>query len=137
MRVGRFLLADRAVAPVIAVILLVAIVVVLAAVIGTFVLGVGEEVRSTPQARFTFDFVPATSGHDVTVTHLSGEAFTADNAAEVRVRNEANETTWPLPVESGDETELGGAANGSTVRVVWYGPGNDTSVTVEKATVPG
>jgi flagellin-like protein len=47
---------DDAVSPVIGVILMVAITVILAAVIGTFVLGLGDQVSNTsPQASFTFD----------------------------------------------------------------------------------
>ena len=45
----------RAVSPVIGVILMVAITVILAAVIGTFVLGLGDQVESAPQASFDFD----------------------------------------------------------------------------------
>jgi flagellin-like protein len=41
---------DRAVSPVIGVILMVAITVILAAVIGTFVLGLGESVEQNPSA---------------------------------------------------------------------------------------
>jgi flagellin-like protein len=137
VRVRRLLTDDRAVAPVIAVLLLVAIVVVLAAVIGTFVLGVGDDVQSTPEAKFTFDAVPASgSGHDVTVTLFSGAAFTERNTDSVRIRNTANSTTWPLPIRSDDERTLGNAANGTDVRVVWYGPGNETSTTLATGTVP-
>jgi len=42
---------DRAVSPVIGVILMVAITVILAAVIGTFVLGLGDQVQSTTPRR--------------------------------------------------------------------------------------
>jgi flagellin-like protein len=44
---------DRAVSPVIGVILMVAITVILAAVIGTFVLGLGENVETNPSAGVT------------------------------------------------------------------------------------
>ncbi|PSP38038.1 hypothetical protein BRC71_08710 [Halobacteriales archaeon QH_7_65_31] len=47
---------DSAVSPVIGVILMVAITVILAAVIGTFVLGLGSNVQSVPSAQFTFDY---------------------------------------------------------------------------------
>ena len=63
---------DDAVSPVIGVILMVAITVILAAVIGTFVLGLGDQVSNTsPQASFTFDlndkrFTEQTSGDEVT-----------------------------------------------------------------------
>lgn len=47
---------DDAVSPVIGVILMVAITVVLAAVIGTFVLGLGGNVQENPTAGVTVDF---------------------------------------------------------------------------------
>jgi flagellin-like protein len=43
--------SDRAVSPVIGVILMVAITVILAAVIGSFVLGIGGDISETPQVR--------------------------------------------------------------------------------------
>ena len=47
---------DRAVSPVIGVILMVAITVILAAVIATFVLGLGDSLsNNAPQASFDFD----------------------------------------------------------------------------------
>ena len=56
---------DRAVSPVIGVILMVAITVILAAVIGTFVLGLGDQLGDTaPQASFDTDNV-AGSGDGV------------------------------------------------------------------------
>ncbi|WP_434521740.1 type IV pilin [Halorubrum sp. AS12] len=51
---------DRAVSPVIGVILMVAITVILAAVIGTFVLGLGDQLGDTaPQASFSVEDVGA------------------------------------------------------------------------------
>jgi len=47
---------DSAVSPVIGVILMVAITVILAAVIGTFVLGLGENVEENAQAGVNFDY---------------------------------------------------------------------------------
>ena len=74
---------DDAVSPVIGVILMVAITVILAAVIGTFVLGLGDQVQDNPpQAQFTFEFEDkaennngnSTAGSDVlTITHEGGE----------------------------------------------------------------
>lgn len=57
MELKQFLQAadDRAVSPVIGVILMVAITVILAAVIGTFVLGIGENVETNPSAGVTVD----------------------------------------------------------------------------------
>ena len=71
---------DRAVSPVIGVILMVAITVILAAVIGTFVLGLGDQLGDTaPQASFTVEDVSVnttsgTSGPvDVNITKTGGE----------------------------------------------------------------
>jgi flagellin-like protein len=56
MQLKKLFKQDDAVSPVIGVILMVAITVILAAVIATFVLGLGEQVSETaPQASFSFD----------------------------------------------------------------------------------
>ena len=56
---------ERAVSPVIGVILMVAITVILAAVIGTFVLGLGDQVQTTsPSASISFDFNSASEVDD-------------------------------------------------------------------------
>jgi len=69
---------DDAVSPVIGVILMVAITVILAAVIATFVLGLGEQVSSTaPQAQFTFDY---DEGADLTNDDDLGTTGTSVNA---------------------------------------------------------
>jgi flagellin-like protein len=91
---------DRAVSPVIGVILMVAITVILAAVIGTFVLGLGDQVQNTtPQASFGFDQTTETVTNDtvtdvttVTVTHESGDSI-AETDLAVRVGGNA---AWSL-----------------------------------------
>jgi flagellin-like protein len=74
---------NDAVSPVIGVILMVAITVILAAVIGTFVLGLGDQVSDTsPTASFTFDYTeePASGTSDeLTVTHDGGDSIEAAN----------------------------------------------------------
>ena len=58
---------DRAVSPVIGVILMVAITVILAAVIGTFVLGLGDQLGDTaPQASFELDDVSTDTSANTT-----------------------------------------------------------------------
>ncbi|MEF8890226.1 MAG: type IV pilin N-terminal domain-containing protein, partial [Haloferacaceae archaeon] len=71
MQLKQLLTEDRAVSPVIGVILMVAITVILAAVIGTFVLGLGQNVQSTPQASFSFDFNDTAT--EVDITHNGGD----------------------------------------------------------------
>ncbi|WP_255196501.1 type IV pilin [Halorarius litoreus] len=80
MNLQEFFADEDAVSPVIGVILMVAITVILAAVIGTFVLGLGENVQdSAPQANFQFEYVQkqVTAGGSmedgVSITHTGGE----------------------------------------------------------------
>ncbi|PHQ47361.1 type IV pilin [Halorubrum sp. C3] len=69
---------DRAVSPVIGVILMVAITVILAAVIGTFVLGLGDQLGDTaPQASFTVD--SADSNGTVNITKTGGQSIAASD----------------------------------------------------------
>ncbi|WP_342670342.1 type IV pilin N-terminal domain-containing protein [Halorientalis regularis] len=66
--------------PVIGVILMVAITVILAAVIATFVLGLGEQVSSTaPQASFAFEFEETNTDKAglLTMTHDGGDSIKA------------------------------------------------------------
>ena len=79
---------SRAVSPVIGVILMVAITVILAAVIGTFVLGLGDSVESAPQASFNFDYDDTASREKVTIRHRGGDNIDASKL-EVRVNGNA------------------------------------------------
>ncbi len=128
---------DRAVSPVIGVILMVAITVILAAVIGTFVLGLGDQVQSTtPTASFGFDQSEETytddAGNDVsvetlTVTHESGDSI-SESDVEILVNGNS-----AFNVDTSDNsTSLlwdggGDVSAGSSERVVGYYTG-DSSV---------
>jgi flagellin-like protein len=95
MRINKLFTSDRAVSPVIGVILMVAITVILAAVIGTFVLGLGDQVsESAPQASFDLhddeDNSAPTAESDgvedlLEVEHRGGDAL-GDGNYEVRIR---------------------------------------------------
>jgi flagellin-like protein len=68
---------DRAVSPVIGVILMVAITVILAAVIGTFVLGLGDQLSdSAPQASFDID---SANDSSVNITKTGGQSIPVDD----------------------------------------------------------
>ncbi|MFD1587195.1 type IV pilin [Halorientalis brevis] len=85
MQLKQLLSDDDAVSPVIGVILMVAITVILAAVIATFVLGLGEQVSSTaPQASVTFEY----SNENLTATHDGGDTIKAE---ELFVRGQLND----------------------------------------------
>jgi flagellin-like protein len=85
---------SRAVSPVIGVILMVAITVILAAVIGTFVLGLGDSVESAPQASFNFDYDDSVSNEEVTIRHRGGDNIDTANI-EIRVNGNAIGTGDP------------------------------------------
>ncbi len=140
---------DRAVSPVIGVILMVAITVILAAVIGTFVLGLGDQVQSTtPQASFGFDTGSAndSGAYNVSVTHETGDSI---DATELNVSVNGSTSTWASngDVSAGSTFEIGNvnttpepdletwAASGDTVRVIYNNPDADSSSTLAKRTI--
>ena len=99
---------ERAVSPVIGVILMVAITVILAAVIATFVLGLGEQVGSSaPQATFQFTQENVTysdvGGHtyaatQVVITHQGGASLDVrDLRVRVRVDGRPLAAQPPVP----------------------------------------
>jgi flagellin-like protein len=136
MQIREFLTEDRAVSPVIGVILMVAITVILAAVIGTFVLGLGQNVQSTPQASFSFDFDE--NNNYVIVAHEGGDQLTDDNTGAVRVTSDSGSAQdWGTPVTAGDTKNYTGTINGGdTVRVVWNDPNNESSATLGSQDAP-
>ena len=136
MQLKRLLTDDRAVSPVIGVILMVAITVILAAVIGTFVLGLGDQVsESAPQASFSFDFNDSSG---VNVTHEGGETLEAGN---INVSGDGtNDLTevdpFPDPISAGDTAEYGDVDDGETIRVIWTNPAGGSTNTIARATAP-
>jgi len=84
---------ERAVSPVIGVILMVAITVILAAVIGTFVLGLGQNTNSAPQASLTVQDsnaeYPGSGDTAFDISHDSGDALKF-NDLRIVVRNNDN-----------------------------------------------
>jgi len=126
---------DRGVSPVIGVILMVAITVILAAVIGAFVLGLGDQASSTaPQASFNFDF----SGDDsVNVTHNGGDtiqnsSLTVNNGSGGEVFFHDDDTEQ---VSTGDSTSID-HDDGATIRVIWQNPAGGSSNTLAERTAP-
>lgn len=148
MRVTALFRDEDAQSEVIGVILMVAIVVILAAVIGTFVLGLGEQTQQeTPQVVFSFDFDEADPASDcdplgndggLTITHESGDVI---QASQLTVTNGTSSydvadcsdvpsdvtagTSWTEQVDSDD-----------TVRVTWESKDGKTTTTVGRWTGP-
>jgi flagellin-like protein len=163
MEITNLLTDDDAVSPVIGVILMVAITVILAAVIGTFVLGLGDQVSdSAPQASFDFEFA---SVNEVGITHDGGDQVD-DSSVTVKVdgvtvyegqaTNEIKTSTsacggssvdftagsnsndgWGTEITAGSSLTLhnGGTDCGdSDVRVVWSSSSGGDTATLGQST---
>ena len=129
---------DRAVSPVIGVILMVAITVILAAVIGTFVLGLGDSVQTNVQAGASVSANPVDGSDDgtVTVTFNSNQ-----NAAELQVQAtdasgnsldaDGPGSTSTILKEVGESVTFTEGSNAENeVRVIVTAVGNDETRTV-------
>ncbi|QLG61099.1 type IV pilin [Halorarum salinum] len=138
---------DRAVSPVIGVILMVAITVILAAVIGTFVLGLGNNLGDTaPNANFDFEYSGNGAGNSYAVeaVHEGGATIDQDNS-ESLVLEDADgnsEEFSSYPVASGSSVMLGEVgsdypvAEGTTVRVIWTSPDGSNSQALAEGQTP-
>jgi flagellin-like protein len=127
---------DRAVPPVVGVVLMVAITVILAAVVGTVAVGFTDRFeQSTPQTSFGFEYdagttaggecnVDLTDGGDagtLTVAHESGEAIDGD---QLYLLTDAGEAEWKADCDNSDTVSTGDSIDvavdaDQTLRVVW------------------
>ncbi|MGQ3331272.1 type IV pilin [Halorubrum sp. FL23] len=120
--------SERAVSPVIGVILMVAITVILAAVIGTFVLGLGESIDQEVQAGITVDQDTENNKIDITFT-------SEGNADGIKVEEglaTTNSTTSVGGTITIDSTASTGVSGGDTISVVAF---RGTADNPEKETV--
>ena len=121
---------DDAVSPVIGVILMVAITVILAAVIASFVLGLGNEATNTnPQASFSFDYEQTDDTNSqgmVTIKHDGGDTIAHEelyvrgdgfvdpgsgnydglSSSDADVRTGSSSFNWPEEAGSGDDSAV-------------------------------
>lgn len=148
MKLKQLVHNDDAVSPVIGVILMVAITVILAAVIATFVLGLGEQISQTsPNASFTFDYSEGGTGSAaigsgttgvVTVTHAGGPNIGADQlsiAGDQTGDWTAGSLTANDDVSAGDSITVDVNA-GDALSVVWENDEGTQSSTLQRYDVP-
>lgn len=148
MQVTALFLDDDAQSEVIGVILMVAIVVILAAVIGTFVLGLGEQTQQeTPHVVFSFDFdenggsgdcTPLGDDGLLTITHESGDSV---RASQLTVTNGSSsyavDSCSNVPSDVNAGTSWSSRVNSDdTVRVTWESKDGKTTATVGRWTGP-
>jgi FlaG/FlaF family flagellin (archaellin) len=127
---------------------MVAITVILAAVIGTFVLGLGDQVQNNaPQATFSFDYTEdATDSYLVEATHDGGDTFTSENSQSLVLTG--TDTTTSLTdttddflaggaqASAGSSVEIRGIDGDSEVRIIWTSANGGNTATVASGTVP-
>ena len=154
MKLKQLFTDDDAVSPVIGVILMVAITVILAAVIATFVLGLGDQVSNTsPQASFSFEWSGASGEEDtLKITHDGGEtiqaqnlyvrgtegtAGTADNADLGQSWNEYSTTAGATSeVQAGMSIGVDNIGSDGEVSLVWQSSAGESSSTLKEWTGP-
>jgi flagellin-like protein len=161
MRLKQLFEEDDAVSPVIGVILMVAITVILAAVIATFVLGLGEQVSDTaPQASFSFDYddnvtsdtdswgqsPPGSADGLLTVQHSGGpniDAGLLGVAGSNAVPGSSDYSDFSTSNEgwAGDEMSAGNRvdlflANDDSVSITWTSEDGTTSATLQTYDAP-
>ena len=115
MEFKKLMKETRAVSPVIGVVLMIAIAVILAAVVGTVVLAMGNEPVSTPQATFSFEYDEAND--DVLITHEGGDSIAFD---ELNVDGAGD--TW-----TAGQTITADVAGEDVFRIVWEDPNSDST----------
>ena len=119
---------EDGVSPVVGVILMVAVTVILAAVIGAFVLDLGNNVQANPQAGVTFDQTSpsdATQGDaDVTIQVISME-----NADSLSVQYDETDNTGTIEAFTdssvGDTATVTNASAGEEITVIGTLDGKD------------
>lgn len=135
--------SDRAVSPVIGVILMVAITVILAAVIGTFVLGLGDNIgNSAPQAQFNYNYADAGSGNKwVNITHQGGDPINNETlsitvgGADYTTANDV-QGTWDDRTTAGDTININiSAKSGDKVQIIWTSEDGQTSSVISESEV--
>jgi len=154
MKLNRLLKDDDAVSPVIGVILMVAITVILAAVIATFVLGLGDQVSNTsPQASFSFEWNGASGEEDtLKITHDGGETIQAQNLYVRGTEGSAGDAdnadlgeSWDYydgptnptsEVQAGMTASVDNIGSDGEVSLVWQSSTGESSSTLKEWTGP-
>jgi len=162
MKMRKLLADDEAVSPVIGVILMVAITVILAAVIASFVLGLGGQTTVTPTAEFQFDYGSYDNGSGyLVIEHAGGdsipksELFIRGTGLENPNSNNngltgnsgkwtnsdidgstSGEISGESAIVSGDRGNISAVASDYEANVVWEAPEGDQSSTLAQDSGP-
>jgi len=144
MQLKRFLTErEDAVSPVIGIILMVAITVILAAVIASFVIGLGPG-EAAPTVNFNSEY--ESSSNTLTVSVTGGDSVPHDQlsfsgSGISSIQGNPPESHWPVghasgsvdgetAVQSGDDVELTTTLNSYSIDVVWISADESTTQTL-------
>ncbi|MFB6074295.1 MAG: type IV pilin [Haloarculaceae archaeon] len=147
---------DDAVSPVIGVILMVAITVILAAVIASFVLGLGDQAtQGQPTASFDFNYQESSGSNAgvLTISHSGGDTIEAQalyvrgdsitSAPSGMSADLSSAGSWSSTSQYGDTSEITsgksidvGVNSDYQIDVVWEPPEHDTSATLAEDSGP-
>lgn len=141
MQLRRILQDDKAVSPVIGVILMVAITVILAAVIASFVLGLGDTDDLAPNPSFEYDY-DGEGQLDISVT--GGDSFTAGQVeitgdGDSAVSGASTPDTWnEFDDNAGEDSTIGAGATAELenlnddfeIDIVWESADGESSSTI-------
>lgn len=134
-QITQFKGCKRAVTPIIGIILLVAIAVILATIIGTFALGLGDRVKNyPPSTQFGFEFDSSDSGKScgfangantgkLTIEHQSGDVINEEQTT--LIDGDGNNAGWNncasktvSKITSGDIT-IPNIDSDDTIKLIW------------------
>jgi len=141
---------DDAVSPVIGVILMVAITVILAAVIGAFVLDLGGNQESAPTASWSFSYEDNDNGYGdsddyVEISHDGGDDIDSSSLSYTVGGDDVSGTTgldWassePSTWNAGTSAQIEGTEvnAGDSVEIIWSASSGDSSSVIAEGEVP-
>jgi FlaG/FlaF family flagellin (archaellin) len=102
---------------------MVAVTVILAAVVSTLVLGMDNDIQTTPQTSFGFDY----DGTDLTITHTGGKALETSDLS-VSSGTVAWNHGGDSKISAGETGDVTGLSAGDTVNVVWTGQEDNSAI---------
>lgn len=134
-----FFTEERAVTPVIGIILIVAIAVILGAVVSAYALGTISDVGS-PAPQTSFDFNPDYTTGDIVVTKRGGDTVTGDqlkfSGAALEKTTYGNITEWTgRGVQAGDSTTVD-VVPSETLELIWRSPDGGRTAVIAEYDVP-
>lgn len=132
---------DEAVSPVIGVILMVAITVILAAVIGAFVLDIGGGQEAAPQANFDWSYENSGGSTQVSVEHAGGGQVDASQLSLGDNFNSCSITTSTDTLSAGDnvlDSDSCGVSgsSGDSLQIVWTSSDGGQTQVISEGEIP-